>query len=131
MLCYGVLCCAVCRRPTCRKPNGTCSGLIRNPGSVLSQQCKSGIAGYESLLTKHRTSSSEMPFEDSQAATIKARYGGETLRRRSSTGMSCMPISPLQDTKDRLYKVQKLLQLLQVWLVMILPFNHAANQATQ
>lgn len=67
------------------------------------------FAGKERLLSKHRSSSSEIAFEDSQPTTIKARHGRESLQRNRAS----LNTSPLDDTRDRLHKVQKLVDLVQ------------------
>lgn len=67
------------------------------------------FAGKERLLSKHRSSSSEIPLEDSQPTRIKARHGRESLQRKRAS----LNISPSDDTRDRLHKVQKLVDVLQ------------------
>ena len=60
-------------------------------------------------MSKHRSSSSEIPFEDSQPTTIKARHGRESLQSKQAS----LNMSPVQDTKARLHKAQKLVDVLQ------------------
>lgn len=67
-------------------------------------------AGKESraLLAKHPSSSDEALSEETEAVTIKARHGQESAYKRPSVVKG-----PLEDTKERLQKVQKFLDVVQ------------------